>query len=219
MKRRIWAYVLTGLAAAIAIAGTAVAFAYRQYVVGAILSVLVVVLIFCFAGEIVQDNFELKCETLFSARKFEEENTLLEKVRGNHLLFPFVRERYYFSSIRNAVARDDLALAKSCIDRLRHGGDRSIKYKTAYETVLILLDEEKVSEARAEYEDFRIHNEQYEIFQVQIEILNSLFACLFTGSDARLSEAAVDSPYPVLKRILGRHFEERAAGVNEDWEE
>lgn len=219
MKRRVWAYSLTGIAAAIAIAGAVVAFCYAQFVVGAILSILAVVAIFCFAGEIVQDNFSQKCETLFAAHRFEEERELLEKIRNNHLLFPFVREKYYLSSIRNAVARDDLSLAKSYIDRLRHGGDRGLKYKTAFLTVVILLDEGKVNEARAEYEDFRIHNEHYALFQEQIEVLNALFARLFSKSDTPLPEAAVNSYYPVVKRILGRHFEENAVNSNEDWGE
>lgn len=219
MKRRIWAYALTGIAAAIAVAGAAVAFCYRQYVVGAMLSVLTLVAICCFIGEIMQDNFAMKCEALFSSRRYEEERALLEKVRKNYFLFPFVRERYYLNAIGNAAARDDLALAKSYIDRLRHGGDRGLKYKTAYLTVLILLDEGNVNEARSEYEDFRINNERFTLYQSQLEILGALFARLFTTSDSPLPEAAVDSPYPVVKRILGRHFEKAAENFNGDWGE
>ena len=217
IKRRVWAYVLTGIAAAIAVAGATISFVYRQYVVGAVVALLAVVTIFCLVGEIVQDNFYQRCEGLFYERKFEEENTLLQQIKGNHLLFPFMRERYYIIAIRNAFARDDLALAKSYVDRLRHGDDRGMKYKTAYASVLMLLDEGKVSEARAEYEDFRINNEQYAIYQPQIEVLNALFARLFSRHDAPLPQAAVESPYPVIKRILGRHFEESVA--HEDWGE
>lgn len=219
MKRRVWAYVLTALGAAIATAGAAVAFCYRQYVAGAILSVLVVAALFCFVGEIEQDNFVQKSEALFTARRYEEELALLERVRKNHMLYPFIRERYSLIAIRNAVARDDLQLAKSLIDRLRHGGDYGIRYKTSFVTVLIDLDAGEVSAARAEYEDFRIHNEQYALYQPQIEVLDALFKRLFTKSDMPLPESAVDSPYPVVKRILGRHFEERAANVNGEWEE
>lgn len=219
MKRRVWAYVITALGATVAVAGSAVAFCYRQYAVGAILAALTVVAVFCFAGEIVQDNFTQKCEKLFSERRFEEEKELLEKVRNNFFIYPFVRERYFLNAIRNAVARDDLAFARTCIDRLRHGGDRSLKYKTAYETVLILLDGGEVNEARAEYEDFRIHNEHYALYKEQIEILNALFARLFTKNDTPLPDAAVQSCYPVVKRILGRHFEKNAADMSVDWGE
>lgn len=219
MKRRVWAYALTAIGAAIAAAGAAVAFCYSQYVVGAILSVLFVAAVFCFVGEIEQDNFVQKSEALFAARKYEEERALLEKVRKNHLLYPFIRERYSLTAIRNAVARDDLPLAKSYIDRLRHGGDYGIKYKTSFVAVLILLDAGEVGKARAEYEDFRIHNEHYALYQPQIEVLDALFKRLFTKNDTPLPESAVDSPYPVVKRILGRHFEERAADMNAAWEE
>ncbi len=218
MKRRVWAYVLTGIGAAIAIAGAAVAFCYRQYVVGAMLTVLAVVAVFCFVGEIAQDNFALKCEALFSARKFDEEQKFLDKVRRNHILFPFVRERYFLNAISNAVARDDLALAKTYADRLRHGGDHSLKYKTSFVTVLILLDEGNVEKARAEYEDFRINNERFALYRTELEVLSALFARLFTKNDTPLPEAAVNSCYPVVKRILGRHFEERAGNANEEWE-
>lgn len=219
MKRRIWAYVLTGSVAAVAFIGAVVSFCFAQYVAGAILLLLAVVLFLCLAGEVLQDNFYQKSEALFAAHRYEEERALLERVHNNHLLFPFVRERYYLSSIRNAVARDDLALAKSYIDRLRHGGDRGLKYKTAYETILILLDEGKVSEARAEYEDFRIHNEHYAIYKPQLEMLNALFAHLFTKNDTPILAAAVHSPYPVIKRILGRHIEKRTAEMKEEWGE
>ena len=226
IKRKVWAYVLTGIAAAIAAPGAIVAFLYAQYAVGAILSALFVILILCFAGEIVQDNFYQKSERLFVARKYEEEKALLDQVKSNHLLFPFVRERYYLISIRNALARDELSLAKSYIERLRHSGDPvhhgenfGMKYKTAYAYILILLDEGNTSEARAEYEDFRIHNEHYAIYQTRLEILNALFARLFSKYDAPLPEAAINSPYPVIKRILGRHVEEDMAASHEGWGE
>ena len=226
IKRKVWAYVLTAIAVAIAVAGSAVAFVYAQYVVGSILAALSVILIFCLAGEIMQDNFYQKSERLFIARKYDEERALLDQVKANHLLFPFVRERYYLIAIRNALARDDLSRAKSYIDRvrhgderLRHGDDKNLKYKTAYARVLILLDEGNTDDARAEYEDFRINNEHYAIYQTRLEILSALFARLFSKHDAPLPEAAVNSPYPVIKRILGRHLEESVAQSGEDWSE
>ena len=215
--RRIWAYVLTGIVAALLAAGSALAFVYERYELGAIMAALFVVAILCLAAEIVQDNFYQKCESLFSERKFEEEYALLEKIKSKHLLFPFMREHYYLIAARNALARDELALAKAYIDRLRHGDDRSLKYKTAYATVLILLDEGNVNAARAEFEDFRIHNEHYAIYKTQLEVLESLIARLFSKHDLPLPAAAVDSPYPVVKRILGRHFEE--ASTREEWGE
>lgn len=219
MKRRVWAYALTSVAIAVTLAGGVVAFCYALPAVGAILSALTLMSVFCLAGEIVQDNFCIKSEKLFLANEFEEEKQLLDKVRRNHLLFPFVRERFFLSGIRNAVARDDLPLAKSYIMSLRHGGERSNKYKTSYATVLILLDEGNVKGAREEYEDFRIHNEHYELYKPQIEMLNALFARLFSRSDVPLPESAVNTRYPVIKRILGRHFEAQTDNTKEEWGE
>ena len=217
--RRIWAYVLTGIAAALLAAGCAVSFVYAQYAIGATLAALFVVAVLCLVAEIVQDNYYQKCESLFSERKFEEEYALLEKIKSNHLLFPFMREHYYLIAVRNALARDELALAKAYIARLRHGDDRSLKYKTSYATVLILLDEGSVNPASSEFEHFRIHNEHYVIYKTQLEVLESLIARLFSKHDLPLPAAAVDSPYPVVKRILGRHFEEASAMYSEDWGE
>lgn len=218
MKRRVWVYALTAAATAAVVAGSIASFCEGLYAVGVITAVLALIFAFCLAGEIVQDNFRLKSEKLFAARKFDEEREMLERVQRNHLIFPFVRETFYFVALRNAAARDDLEFAKSYVERLRHGGDRGLKYKTAYVYTLILLDEGNVTAARAEYEDFRIHNERYAIYQSQLEVLGALFARLFTKNDTPLPEAAVNSPYPVVKRILGRHFEERAISYG-DWEE
>lgn len=219
MKRRVWAYALTSVAIAVTLAGGIVAFCYALYAVGAILLALALMGVFCLAGEIVQDNFCIKSEKLFADHKFDEEKELLDRVRANHLLFPFVRERFFLSGIRNAVARDDLSLAKSYIMSLRHGGERSMKYKTSYASVLILLDEGNVKGAREEYEDFRIHNEHYALYKPQIEVLNALFARLFSRSDVPLPESAVNTCYPVIKRILGRHFEAQTEKSKEEWGE
>ncbi len=50
-------------------------------------------------------------------------------------------------------------------------------------------------------------------------MLEALFSHLFTKNDTPILEAAVHSPYPVIKRILGRHIEERTAEMNKDWGE
>lgn len=218
VKRKVWVYAVTAVATAVAVAGSIVAFCEKLYAVGVIVAVLALIGSFCLAGEVVQDNFRLKSEKLFAARKYDEEREMLESVQKNHLLFPFVRETFYLVALKNAVARDDLALARAYIDRLRHGGERGLKYKSAYLFTLILLDEGDFPAARAEYEDFRIHNEQYALYQSQLEVLGALFNRLFTKNDAPLPKAAVNSPYPVVKRILGRHFEENAASYG-NWEE
>ena len=215
----VWAYVLTGIAAVLAAAGSVVAFCYAQYAVGAILAALALIGLLAFVAEIVQDNFYQKSERLFLARKFDEEKELIEKVKNNHLLFPFVRESYYMLAIRNALARDDLALVKSYIDRLRHGDDHGQKYKTAYAYTLLLLDAGDVNAARAEYEEFRTHNEHYAVYKLQLEVLQALFARLDGKHDIPLPEAAVNTPYPIIKRILGRNIEERMAESHEDWGE
>lgn len=217
MKRRIWLYVLTCLLFAGITAGAVLAFVYGQTVIGAVACALALLCVLCLAGEIMQDNFYDKCEKLFAARKFDEERAVLDKVQRNRILFPFVRTGFYLLAVKNAVARDELALAKAYVDRLRHGGDAGLRYRTAYVKILILLDENDVRAARAEYEDFRIHNEHYALYQSQLEILDALFNRLAHG-DKPLPESAVESCFPVVKRILGRHFEERAA-ANAVWEE
>ena len=221
IKRRVWAYVLTGIVAAASIAGAVLAFVYPTYAVGATLAVLAVLFVLCLAAEVVQDNLLQRCQRLFAAQKFEEENALLQKIKGNHLLFPFMRERYYLLAIRNALARDDLALVASYIARLRHneervrqGDDRHLLYKTAYAHILLLLDEGNIDAARAEYEDFRIHNEHFVIYAKRLEILNAIFERL-AGKDTPLPDTIAALRYPVIERILSRMSEEKAA-TNDD---
>ncbi len=218
MKRRIWLYVLTCLLFICLAVGAVFAFLYGQPVVGALACVFAAMCVLGLAAAILQDNFYYKCESLFVARRFDEEKAVLDGVQRNHVLFPFVRVGYYLLAVNNAVARDDLATAKAYIDRLRHGGDTGLKYRTAYVQILILLDENDVQAARAEYEDFRIHNEHYALYKSQLEVLHALFSRLNSENEVPLPEAAVNSYFPVVKRILGRHFEQRAAN-GADWGE
>ena len=116
-----------------------------------------------------------------------------------------------------SMAKDELGEAKKYIDRIRHGGDAGWKYQTAYCAVLIALDEGNVSEARTEYDDFRLHNQGVELYREQLEVLDALFARLFSRNDTPLPATVAQSHYPVVQRILGKHFEERAAASEAEW--
>lgn len=55
------------------------------------------------------------------------------------------------------------------------------------------------------------------MYREQLEVLDALFARLFTRSDKPLPASVSASFFPVVSRILGKHFEERAAESTAEW--
>lgn len=182
-----------------------------------IMCVMAIFSLLCLLGIIRQGRLCAQIEKLLPERRFREAKDVLDRAMKNYLLFPFMRISLYSYYIVTAAALDDLPLAEKYIDRLRHGGGPGWKYKTAYLYILIKLDEGDVKTAQAEYADFRHNNEKAEIYRQQIEVLDAVFSRLFSRSDEPLPEAAVNSFFPVLHRILGKHFERQAATSAEDW--
>lgn len=160
-----------------------------------------------------------RCDALYTAREYAAERAYIEKkMRGP--LFSFVRIIALQHYIAVCLALDDLPTAKRYIERLRHGGGEGWKYRTAYGYILILLDEGNIEAARTEYEEFRTRCAQAEIYREQIEVLRAIFHRLLkTANTEPLPEAAVNSRYPVVGRILGRIIEARAAESGAQWEE
>ena len=162
-------------------------------------------------------KFDKTCHKLFEERKFEEARSYIEKK---------MRSPFYFLSrmcamehyVRVCMALDDLPMALRYIDSLRNGGGKGWKYKTAYPYILIKLDEGDMACARAEYSEFKRDCSQAEIYKTELEILTAILSRLLTArSNAPLPEAAVESSYPVISRILGRHYEEQAAASDTEW--
>ena len=110
------------------------------------------------------------------------------------------------------MALDDLETASRYVESLRHGGGAGWKYKTAYSHILIKLDAGDIETARTEYEEFRTQCAHAEIYREQIAILKAIFQRLLTVRNTEpLPAAAVESPYPVISRILGKHYEAQFA--------
>lgn len=219
MKKRVGLYAITAIAMAAFAACAAACFVYAKYFLGAVACLCFAATVFCLAGEVVEDNYFVLCDRLFSQRKYEEEKRVLDKVQRNHFIFPFVRQNYYRLAIRNAAVRDDLKPCMQYIEFVRHGGELAPKYRTAFLYTLIKLDEGEIEAARAEYEDFRARNKDVPVYRDEIAALNAVFARLFSRKDERLPESVLECPYPVMKRILGKHFEYRAAESLQDWGE
>ena len=208
--KRIPVYVLF-VAGILACAGGAVwAFIARQTVVGAVLTVAAVFALLFFTAMLLQDAFVDRCNALFAAGKYEEERALLDRAHAHHLLFPLMRAAYYPLALVNAAARDDMAAAEHYIDHLRHGTDAGARYQTAYLHILALLDRGERESAQAEYEDFRTNNGHAHVYKEQLEILHAVFARLSGSYGEPLPESVSSSRFPVVARILGRHFEARA---------
>ena len=219
MRKRSGLYALTAIATAAFVGCAIAAFWYAKYFLGAVACVCCVSTVFCLAGEIVEDNYFVLCDKLFSERKYEEEKRVLDKVQHNHFIFPFVRTNFYRLAIRNAAARADMETCGQYIEFVRHGGEPAPRYRTAFFATLMKLDEGDVEGARAEYEEFRTRNKNVPVYQEEIRSLNAVFARLFSHKDEPLPASVVECPYPVMKRILGKHFEYRAAESLKDWGE
>lgn len=171
--------------------------------------VFAVAALFTLLTAFLQDNLNLECDRLFLAKRYEEERALLEK-RMKRPFFFLVRLVGIYHYICVCMALDDFPNALRYIDRVRHGGGAAWKYKTAYFYILIQLDGGEIKKARAEFEDFRKWCEHAVVYRTQLQVLSAIFARLLSTRDqAPLPEAAVNSNFPVVGRILGRALEAR----------
>ncbi len=222
MKRHIALYWGFSVAAALCVAGGIAAFCAtamgeNALYIGVIAIVLGVVSLLMLATTVAQDNFNLRCGKLCDEKRYEEERALIEG-RMKSPFFFLIRMVALTRYIRVSVALDDLPTAKRYIDSLRHGGGAGWKYKTAFFYILIKLDEGDVQTARTEYEEFRTQCQSAEIYREEIEILTAVFHRLLkTNNTEPLPKAAVESPFPVLGRVLGRIYEERVKESGETW--
>lgn len=213
MKRSVTAYILLSIAIAVFAALAVVVFVYQIIYAGILSCIAAFVAALLLVGVILQDNLNIDCDKHFRARDFEEERAYLEKKMRSPLFFLFrvIALHYY---ICTCVALDDLPTAERYIDRLRHGGGAGWKYKTSYCYILIKLDQGDMKTARAEFEEFRKWCAHAEVYKVQLEVLQAIFERLLTVRDVHpLPEAAVNTYYPVVGRILGRACEEHG----KDW--
>lgn len=221
MKRNLFVYIGLPICAAIFLVFGVWILAVRSeaggIVGGVFLLVLAVFAMLRFIQIVMRDNLDVKCGTLCENRQYAEEKALIEKKMRSPFFF-LIRTVALMRYVRVSMALDDLPTAKRYIDRLRHGGGAGWKYMTAYFFILIKLDEGDVAAARTEYEEFRTQCAHSEIYQAQIEVLTAVFQRLFnTNNTQPLPKAAVESPFPVVSRVLGRIYEARAANGTEEW--
>ena len=216
MKRNIILYSLLSLVAVL-LAGVAVfGFVKGSAVTGGIFSAMTGIWILNIIATAARDALFDTCVKLFEEKRFDEERKLLEKKMKSPFYF-LLRITVIQHYISVCAALDDLSTSKRYIDSIRHGGGTGWKYRTAYLYILIMLDEGNIQVARTEYNDFRRDCQHAEVYKGQLEVLQAIFAQLFTLRDsAPLPEAAVGSSFPVVNRILGRCYEAQAD--SEDWQ-
>ncbi len=222
MKRHVALYWGFSVAAALCILGGIAAFcatamgenALYAGVLGVVFGVASLLMLLTVIG---QDNLNIHCGKLCAEKKYAEERALIEKKMRSPFFF-LIRTVALTRYIRVCMALDDLATAKRYIDSLRHGGGAGWKYKTAFFYILIALDAGDRDKAYAEYREFRTQCEHAEIYREEIGILSAIFQTLYLTNNAEpLPEGAVNSPFPVVARILGKLCEERVAASDEEW--
>ncbi len=219
-KRNLFVYIGFSVAAALLIAGTVLGFLFDEYYyLGIIGAVALAADVIALATVITRDNLNIKCGKLCDEKRYAEEKALIEKKMKSPFFF-LVRTVALLRYVRVNMALDDLPTAKRYIDTLRHGGGLGWKYMTAYFYILIKLDEGDIATARTEYEEFRTQCAHAEIYREQIEVLRAIFHRLFkTNNTEPLPAAAVNSPFPIVNRVLGRTYEARAAEFAATWGE
>ena len=165
------------------------------------------------------DGINIGCGKLYNEKRYAEARALLDKKRKSPFFF-LVRTVAFMWYINASMALDDLPAADYYIDLLRHNGGKGWKYMTAYPYILIRLDNGETDTARMEFEEFRRECAHAEIYREQIEVLTAIFCRLYrTANEKPLPQAAVGSAFPVVSRILGKHYEARAAESGAEWGE
>ncbi len=186
---------------------------------GVLLLLVALFLTLIFIRLILLDDINIGCDKPYREKRYEEVRTFLEKKMRGPFFF-LVRTVVYSWEIVLNMALDDLPAAEHYIDILRHNGGKGWKYMTAYSYILILLDRGETETARVEFEEFRRECAHAEIYRDQLEVLAAIFHRLYrTGNDEPLPQAAVRSDFPAVSRILGRHYEARAAESQVTWDE
>ena len=217
-KRHTSVYVLFSIAAALCLAATVFGFvADKYYYIGIIGAVLFVFAAAALATVITRDNLNIKCGVLCDNRQYAE--ALIEKKMRSPFFF-LIRTVALMRYIRVNMALDDLPTAKRYVDRLRHGGGEGWRYMTDFYYILIELDAGELSQAYTEYGEFRTACQHAEIYREQLEILSAIFHRLYqTGNNDPLPQSAVNCPFPVVSRVLGRAYEAGATKLDGAWEE
>ena len=216
MKRNIILYSLLSLVAVL-LAGVAVfGFVKGSTVTGGIFSAITGIWILYIFVTAARDALFDTCVKLFEEKRFAEERRLLEKKMRSPFYF-LLRVTVIQHYISVCAALDDLATSKRYIDSIRNGGGNGWKYRTAYLYILIMLDEGNIQVARTEYNEFRKDCQYAEVYKGQLEVLQAIFAQVFTlRNSTPLPAAAVGSSFPVVNRILGKQYE--AQDNSEDWQ-
>ncbi len=207
---------LSAFVAAMAVCA-ALSFVWRHWSMGALCVAAFCVVLWLLAGLTKLWKKKDAFDRNFRARKFDEAEKYAREIAESKLFYPIMRFTGFCVMLAISMAKDDLQEAEKYIFRIRHGGGAGWKYRTAYYYTLILMDKGDVSAARAEYEDFRIHNQNVELYRSQLEVLDAMFRKLFTRNDMPLPASVTDSFFPVVHRILGKHFEAQVAASGIEW--
>lgn len=212
-----WCVICVALVEVAIIACAVIAFINRYWALGGFSCVVFLAVLWFLAGVLRLQTQLAAFETYLKGRDLDGAEKTVRAIKGEKLFYPIMRFSGFRVTLLLSMAKDELDEAKKSISRIRHDGGVGWKYRTAYYTILIALDEGDIALARAEYEDFRLHNQGIELYKEQLEVLDALFGRLFAHNDTPLPESVGNSVFPIVHRILGKHFEEQAAASPIEW--
>lgn len=205
MKRNlIVVCVLTGLVTAFFVAVAVLGFVFDILVAGVLGAVMAAVSLWVLIGSVWREQCYEKFDCHFNEHDFYGAKLVLDKAAKNVILYPIFRSVACQLYMKAYLALDDFSAAEHYMSLLRRMGGAGWKYRTAFCFVLLNLEWKDISAARSEFEEFRQNCGHAEIYREQIQTLTALFA-LIDGRENELPEFVLNSPYPVVHRIIERH--------------
>lgn len=216
-SKHLWSIILVVLMEIAIVACAVVAFVLEYWALGIVACVGFLAVLWLLIGVLRLQTQLAAFEACLKGRDLDGAERAVNIIRESKIFYPIMRFSLFRVTLLLCMAKDELDEAKKSILRIRRDGGVGWKYRTAYYTILIALDEGDISLARSEYEDFRLHNQGVELYKEQLEVLDALFGRLFTHNDTPLPESVGKSVFPVVHRILGKHFEEQAAASPVEW--
>ncbi len=197
--------VLTGALAAAFAAGAFLGFWYSIYYAGVICACMALVALWTLVGSILREKLFLDFEKRFENREYAGAKEVLDKASHNYFFYPIYRVIAHQLYIKAYLALDDTATAARHVECLRHMGGVGWKYRTAFFVSIVNLDWNDIAAARTEYAAFAHDCASSQIYREQLEILNAVFAHI-NGEDTPVPEAAKESPYPVVHRVIDKYM-------------
>ncbi len=195
---------LLGACTVCSIVVAALGFAFDILALGVIGCIAAAASLWFFAGTIYRDVVYTRTIACFDEKNFSKARDIIDRAERNQFFYPIVRVLVFQLGLRTSIGLDDMTEAVRYIESLRALGGNEWRYKTSYFLIMIYLDWEDVTAARAEYTEFSDACGASDLFREQLGILDGIFSHI-DGEGGDMPEAAERSEYPVVHRVIAKY--------------